>query len=383
MKTNNKRDQEYLKTLTILYVEDDADTREQFSDFLRRSAGTLITAENGVAGLEAFKKQIPDIVVTDILMPRMDGLTMAKEILEMVPKVPIIVVTAFEQTDYLMRAINIGIEKYVTKPVNSYLLFEKLLECAHRLRAEEQIKLQHQQEIREAQHKQSKAIAIMAGGIAHDYNNMMQGILGYTALAKMLLEPGSEASSYLEKVESCSEEIGKLGRVLNILGSDFKSEKSQGEIVPCLQSAIKGALDGSTVSFECNCPEDFPQVRFDEAGINSVFSGLATNAVEAMPAGGVLKLTTQVVEVAEHDFLPLKPGSYVHISLTDSGGGIPSDILAKIFDPYYSSKQRSSKRGMGLSLALCRTIIMAHGGSIEAESTLGQGTTFHIWLPTA
>jgi signal transduction histidine kinase len=383
MKTNNKRDQEYLKTLTILYVEDDADTREQFSDFLRRSAGTLITAENGVAGLEAFKKQIPDIVVTDILMPRMDGLTMAKEILEMVPKVPIIVVTAFEQTDYLMRAKNIGIEKYVTKPVNSYLLFEKLLECAHRLRAEEQIKLQHQQEIREAQHKQSKAIAIMAGGIAHDYNNMMQGILGYTALAKMLLEPGSEASSYLEKVESCSEEIGKLGRVLNILGSDFKSEKSQGEIVPCLQSAIKGALDGSTVSFECNCPEDFPQVRFDEAGINSVFSGLATNAVEAMPAGGVLKLTTQVVEVAEHDFLPLKPGSYVHISLTDSGGGIPSDTLAKIFDPYYSSKQRSSKRGMGLSLALCRTIIMAHGGSIEAESTLGQGTTFHIWLPTA
>ena len=274
-------------------------------------------------------------------------------------------------------------KRQVTKPVNSYLLFEKLLECAHRLRAEEQIKLQHQQEIREAQHKQSKAIAIMAGGIAHDYNNMMQGILGYTALAKMLLEPGSEASSYLEKVESCSEEIGKLGRVLNILGSDFKSEKSQGEIVPCLQSAIKGALDGSTVSFECNCPEDFPQVRFDEAGINSVFSGLATNAVEAMPAGGVLKLTTQVVEVAEHDFLPLKPGSYVHISLTDSGGGIPSDTLAKIFDPYYSSKQRSSKRGMGLSLALCRTIIMAHGGSIAAESTLGQGTTFHIWLPTA
>ena len=182
MKINNRRDQDYLKTLTVLYVEDDADTREQFSDFLRRSVGILIAAENGVAGLEAFKKYTPDIVVTDILMPHMDGLTMAREILDIMRTVPIIVVTAFEQTDFLMRAINMGIEKYVTKPVNSYLLFESLLECAHRLRAEEQIKLQHQQEIREAWSKQNETVAILAGGIAHDYNNMMQAILGYTCL---------------------------------------------------------------------------------------------------------------------------------------------------------------------------------------------------------
>ena len=383
MKINNRRDQDYLKTLTILYVEDDTDTREQFSDFLRRPSGTLITAEDGVAGLEAFKKHLPDIVVTDILMPRMDGLTMAREILELVPTVPIIAVTAFEQTDYLMRAINIGIEKYVTKPVNSFLLSECLLQCAHRLRAEEQVKLQHQREIREAYHKQSEAIAIMAGGIAHDYNNMMQGILGYVALTKMLLEPGSEAGDYLEKVENCSKEISKLGRVLNILGSNFKREKPLGAVLPCLMSSIKSVLAGTAISLENNCHEELPQVSFCEVEMDSVFSGLVTNAVEAMPAGGVLKLTTKVVEVTEHDFLPLKPGSYVQISLTDSGGGIPSDILTKIFDPYYSSKQRSSKRGMGLSLALCRTIIMAHGGSIAAESTVGQGTTFNIWLPTA
>ena len=379
----NKRDQDYLKTLTILYVEDDTDTREQFSEFLRRPVGTLITAEDGVAGLEAFKKHIPDIVITDILMPRMDGLTMAKEILEMVPTVPIIVVTAFEQTDYLMRAINIGIEKYVTKPVNSYLLFEKLLECAHRLRAEEQIKLQHQQEIREAWSKQSKTIAIMAGGIAQDYNNMMQGILGYTALAMMLLEPGSEAASYLKKVENFSEEVNRLGQMLRIIGCDFSEEKPKGALMPCIISTIKSVLEGTAVSFECNCPEELPEVRFDEAGIDSVFSGLATNAVEAMPAGGVLQLTTQEVQLSEHDALPLKPGGYIQISLKDCGGGIPPDLLQKIFEPYYSTKHRASKRGIYLSLALCRTIIMAHGGALTAESTIGQGATFHIWLPTA
>ena len=211
MKISNTQDQEFLKTLTVLYVEDDNDTRQQFSEFLRRPVGTLITAADGVEGLQAFKNHGPDIVVTDILMPRMDGLSMAHEILEITPSVPIIVVTAFEQTDYLMRAINSGIEKYVTKPVNSFLLFETLLECAHRLRAEQQLKLLHLQEIRDARSKNNETVATLAAGIAHDYNNMMQSILGYAALAKMLLEPGSEASNYLEKVERCSDEAAGLG----------------------------------------------------------------------------------------------------------------------------------------------------------------------------
>jgi len=137
---SRKLDQNYLKTLKVLYVEDDEDTRKQFSEFLRRPVGTLITAANAAEGLEAFIKHSPDIVVTDILMPEMDGLTMAVKIREIAPKVPIIAVTAFEQTDYMMRAINIGIDKYVIKPVDGDLLLEGLLECVHRLREEQQLK---------------------------------------------------------------------------------------------------------------------------------------------------------------------------------------------------------------------------------------------------
>ena len=383
MKINNRRDQDYLKTLTVLYVEDDADTREQFSDFLRRSVGILITAENGVAGLEAFKKHTPDIVITDILMPQMDGLTMAQEILGMVPSLPIIVITAFEQTGYLMRAINMGIEKYVTKPVNSYQLFENLINCAHRLRAEQQIKLQHQMEIREAWSKQNETIAILAGGIAHDYNNMMQAILGYTALAKMQLEPASEANNYLEKVDKCAEEVSELSQLLTLLVNNSCGEMPQGMIMPCVMSSINSVLAGTAISLSTDCPEDLPRIRFDAQQLHFVFSGLVTNAVEAMPARGLLQLTAQVVDISEHDFLPIKPGTYIQISLTDNGVGIPSEVLPKIFAPYFSTKQKSHKRGVGLSLALCRTVIMDHGGSIAAESTPGNGAAFHIWLPTA
>jgi signal transduction histidine kinase len=383
MKINNRRDQDYLKALTVLYVEDDADTREQFSDFLRRSVGILITAENGVAGLEAFKKHTPDIVITDILMPQMDGLTMAQEILGMMPSLPIIVITAFEQTGYLMRAINMGIEKYVTKPVNSYQLFENLINCAHRLRAEQQIKLQHQMEIREAWSKQNETIAILAGGIAHDYNNMMQAILGYTALAKMQLEPGSEANDYLVKVDKCAEEVSELSQQLTLLVNNSCGEMPQEMIMPCVMSSINSVLAGTAISLSTDCPEDLPRIRFDAQQLHFVFSGLATNAVEAMPARGLLQLTAQVVDISEHDFLPIKPGTYIQISLTDNGAGILPEVLPKIFAPYFSTKQKSYKRGVGLSLTLCRTVIMDHGGSIAAESTPGNGAVFHIWLPTA
>jgi diguanylate cyclase (GGDEF)-like protein len=128
-------DQEFLKSLTILYVEDEDDTREQFSKFLTRIAGVLIVARDGAEGLEAFLKQSPDIIITDIRMSNMDGLTMATEIRNLDKSIPIIVMTAFEQLDYLKRSINIGVEKYLTKPINGAELYETLLGCARELLA--------------------------------------------------------------------------------------------------------------------------------------------------------------------------------------------------------------------------------------------------------
>jgi signal transduction histidine kinase len=376
-------DQNYLKTLKVLYVEDDSDTRKQCSDFLTRPVGTLITASNGSEGIESFIRHTPDIVITDIMMPVMDGLTMAKEIRGMAPTIPIIVITAFEQTDYMMRAINIGIDKYVVKPVNSYLLFEALLDCAHRLRAEQQLKLMHQREIREEWSRHNETVAILAGGIAHDYNNLLQAILGYASLAKMNLQHDSESSIYLDKVEQCSDEAAKLGQMLRILGNDYFEDMHHGALMPRIQDAIQEALAGTSIAFSLDCPEDLPDISFFEHHIYLVFSSLAANAVGAMPAGGSLRLSAHVAKITEEDSMPIEPGAYIHIQLADTGTGIPPELMTKIFDPYFSTKQRSSQRGMGLHLALCRTIVMKHGGIITAESAPGSGATFHVWLPVS
>ena len=218
--TINTLDQNFLKTLTVLYVEDDADTRIQFGDFLRRPVGTLILATNGVEGVEAFINTTPDIVITDIHMPLMDGLTMAAEIRKIAPTVPIIITTAFEQTDYLMRAINIGIDKYVVKPVNSYLLFESLLECAHRQRAEEQLHRAQEQKLQDMAERQQKhrdelrsIFELSNAGIILGDN---RGVITFASprMAKMLGRPVEEltGSSYVDHVhpDDCEQITEKL-----------------------------------------------------------------------------------------------------------------------------------------------------------------------------
>ena len=106
-------------------------------------------------------------------------------------------------------------------------------------------------------------------------------------------------------------------------------------------------------------------------------------AREALPSGGRFEISTELCEVTPENDKGLAPGSYLHIQLHDSGMGIPAESLPMIFEPYYSTKERGSKRGTGLGLALCESIIRAHQGAISAESRPSEGSTFHIHLPVA
>ena len=256
----NQLDQNYLSTLVVLYVEDDPDTHAQFSEFLQHSVGTLITAANGAEGLAAFIKHSPDIVITDILMPVMDGLFMTVGIREVNPSVPVLVTTAFEQSDYLMRAINIGVDQYVTKPVNSSLLLECLLESAHRLRAEEQLNLLHQQELQLISMEHQKLhgvlhtvfelspvgiILVDGQGLISFANRRMAGMFG--CRAEKLVN-----TNYLDLIHSdnlwqCMEKIQGIltGKMRNIT-NECKLVRKDGTFfwgdltVSCLKNEIDG-----------------------------------------------------------------------------------------------------------------------------------------------
>jgi CheY-like chemotaxis protein len=110
---------------------------------------------------------------------------------------------------------------------------------------------------------------------------------------------------------------------------------------------------------------------------------MVLNAREAMPQGGVVSVRAENVVLGSHNKPSLPPGDYVRVSIADRGGGIAKEMLPKIFDPYFSTKQRGDQKGMGLGLTICHTVIQKHGGAIDVESELGVGTTFHIHLPAS
>ncbi|WP_295578002.1 EAL domain-containing protein [uncultured Lamprocystis sp.] len=136
---NSHRDQDdqaHLRTLSVLYVEDEDEIREELAVFLRRRVATVHLAAHGQAGLDAFTQYQPDLVITDIRMPVMNGLEMAERIRAVNPAIPIIITTAFEETSYFKKAIDIGVDKYVTKPLNLDILAAALDKCARLIRAE-------------------------------------------------------------------------------------------------------------------------------------------------------------------------------------------------------------------------------------------------------
>ena len=131
-------DKKFLKGLTILYVEDEEDAREQFATFLERMVSRLIVATNGKEGLELYHDQHPDIIITDIQMPIMDGLAMVREIRKSGSSVQIIILTAFDQSDYLLTSVSLGVNIYIGKPVDINRLYRSLLASAHSLMLDSQ-----------------------------------------------------------------------------------------------------------------------------------------------------------------------------------------------------------------------------------------------------
>jgi signal transduction histidine kinase len=129
--------------------------------------------------------------------------------------------------------------------------------------------------------------------------------------------------------------------------------------------------------------EDLWPAEVDAGQIGQVIRNLVLNAREAKPTGGVICVRAENVVLGPQEHPSLPPGDYVRVSVTDWGGGIPKEVLPKIFDPYFSTKPRASQKGMGLGLAICHQVIQKHGGAIGVKSEPGAGTTFCLHLPAS
>jgi CheY-like chemotaxis protein len=150
-----------------------------------------------------------------------------------------------------------------------------------------------------------------------------------------------------------------------------------------IQESVRLALSGSNVRCEFSLAEDLWVAEVDAGQIGQVIRNMVLNAREAMPQGGMVFVRAENVVLSAQEQPSLPAGKYVRVSIADQGGGVAKDVLPKIFDPYFSTKQGGKQRGMGLGLTICHAVAQKHGGAIAVESAVGVGTTFHIYLPAA
>jgi len=230
--------------------------------------------------------------------------------------------------------------------------------------------------------RQLESIGILAGGIAHDFNNLLTVIIGNIGIAKMYVPLGNKAINRLDDAEQICFMASELSKRLITFSSGGEPMKRIVPLSGLITDAVNTMLKGSPINIEFDLPDDLHAVSIDEGQMKQVINNLAINAKEAMPYGGTFIVRGENIRISAQDNSPIREGSYVKISFRDTGVGILSENLAKIFEPYFSTKDTYSQKGLGLGLAVCYSIIKKHDGLITAESEVGKGTTIYIYLPT-
>ncbi len=469
--------------ISLLCAEDDLLSRNLLCRIITKKFPDieLLAADNGQIGLDIFKERRPEIVLTDLRMPLMDGIEMAAEIKAMSPETVIIVVSAYSDTHYLMKAIEIGINYYVMKPVEHNKLvaaIEKSIsginllwqvkaqeaeiqqlasftqispnpvietditgeityyneatsetlrkigrngewnlffpadmpeilamfsdgkgdranrevmidnsffeESIHFARQFDKVRIyaaditerkKMQDELLKAQKLES--LGLLAGGIAHGFNNILTAILGNLSLARMQLNPCKGAAKRLSECEKAAIQACDLAQQLLTFSVGGEPVKKPIDPVPLIRNAVSLVLRGTNVRSEMKLADDLWHVEADSGQFSQALRNMLINSLQAMPEGGEVIVRAGNETLGENNPHQLVPGDYLKISIEDHGCGIPSEILTRIFDPYFTTKAQAT--GVGLSAVY--SIFKRHGGTVEVSSTVGKGSCFSVYLP--
>ncbi len=229
-----------------------------------------------------------------------------------------------------------------------------------------------------AKNEKLESIGLLAGGIAHDFNNFLTAILGNISMVIQEADKSDEIPSKLESAEDAALQAQMLTRQLLTFSKGGIPALETDCIEDITRETIRFALSGSNVRCEYFFPSDLRMAKFDRGQIGQVIQNLIINADQAMPDGGVIKLTAENVRIRQNQMPPLESGNYVKISIKDNGPGIAEENQSKIFDPFFTTKQH----GSGLGLATAHSIVRKHNGNLEVKSRPGEGAEFIIYLPS-
>lgn len=364
--------------ISVLYVEDQLDIQEEFVDILELYVDEIHTASNGQEGLDQFQKSLPDIIITDIQMPLMSGLEMVKKIREIDQEIPIIITSAFEDSEYLLEAIGLGVEYYLLKPVMLDRLESRLNLIKKRLmqkreleayqlyledRIEEEVALGEAKEALLIEQNKSSEVGQMVSIIAHQwkqplhYLNLLIEDLGmeyeYQPLSeeyiKDFIQKGTNRVKFLSDT---------MDNFLNFYKSETKAKHfSISKVAKEISLFLDMSFKALGIHIEIIVKDDFSLFGIENE-FQQVILNLVNNAKEAFD--GQKRADAKItVEISMHD----KQGQVI---IQDNAGGIPSTEIGNIFNIDYTTKQD----GNGIGLYLVKKIVEERfNGSVEVSNT--------------
>lgn len=334
------------------------------------------SATNGKEGIALALSWQPDTILLDLQMPEMDGFDTI-HFLKQNPAtayIPIIIITAAEvKSKERIRALNLGADAFLQKPISPPELAAHIKVMLRIRKAEEH--LRHSQKL--------EAIGLLAGGVAHDFNNILAVIKGYSTMLMMQAQPGTLQSESLQMIIDATQRAADVTQNLLTFGRKREIIPVKNDLSTLISNFKKfiKQIVGPAITVTCRHTDPLVPTDVDRGMIEQMLMNLAINARDAMPDGGQLTITTETAQIDREEalILELPAGCYVRLTVADTGIGIPQEVLPKIFDPFFTTKEIG--KGSGLGLSMVYGIIQQHNGIINVNSIQNKGSTFTIYLP--
>ena len=354
----------------VLVVDDHPQNVELLEAYLIPEGYDVVTAFDGIEALERVAEGAPDIVLLDVMMPRMDGYEVCKKMKEdeATRFIPIVMVTALKELEDKIKSIESGADDFLTKPIVKIELLTRIRSLIRVKRLHDDLEKSYQ-DLKDLE-KTKENLTQM---IIHDLKNPLTGIKANLEIVGM--EEMNDTQECLDAAQRSADLLyNMIQDLLDI--SKLEEEKlnlildsvSLQELADQARSEVEAPANAEDKSIELDIPDGTQTVTMDRALIYRVISNLLLNAVKHTGRGGVITLKAWV------------EGDEARIDVADTGHGIPQDYLVTIFEKFgqVESRQRS---GTGLGLTFCKMAGEAHGGKIWVNSVEGEGSTFSFSLP--
>jgi signal transduction histidine kinase len=375
--------------IDVLLVEDDDEDFLLTQDLLARLGGRryeLHRVSSYESAVAASRHGGFDICLVDYRLGPANGIELVRTLLEQDPDIPVIVLTGQGDYDVDVEAAEAGAADYLVKGEISPALLERTIRYAIQTGAARRELRESQEGLLHAQ--RLDAIGQLAGGVAHDFNNMMSAVIGFAELGLGRVESAEDPKlrRYLEEIKRAGERAGELTAQLLAYSRKQVLETrvfSLNDAIADVEKLLQRLLDDD-VELVTILDESLGAVEADVAKIEQVILNLALNGRDAMPGGGKLTIETSNIVLDSgyaSRYVDIEPGPYVLLSVSDTGTGIDEAIVDRIFEPFFTTKEVGSGTGLGLSTVF--GIVKQSGGDVGVYTEAGRGTTFKVYLPLA